>query len=266
MNGIGLKTINRVVLIPPEQVEPNPAQPRVDFSEEELHALSDSIKQNGLLQPITVRRITGGKYQLISGERRLRASILAGLSVIPSIIMDTSDRQAAIFALIENIERQNLNYFEEAAAIKNLITEWGVSQQEVGERLGKAQPTIANKIRLLRFTEEERAALLTNRIPERHARALICLSGTPQFLQAVTRIAEHNLSAEEAEHMAKLLEQQLEQPKVHRKRKKPIIKDVRIFLNTIDRAITTMSESGVEVTYERNDSDTCIEYVVRIPI
>ena len=180
--------------------------------------------------------------------------------------MDTSDRQAAIFALIENIERQNLNYFEEAAAIKNLITEWGVSQQEVGERLGKAQPTIANKIRLLRFTEEERAALLTNRIPERHARALICLSGTPQFLQAVTRIAEHNLSAEEAEHMAKLLEQQLEQPKVHRKRKKPIIKDVRIFLNTIDRAITTMSESGVEVTYERNDSDTCIEYVVRIPI
>ena len=119
---------------------------------------------------------------------------------------------------------------------------------------------------MLRFSEEERAALLTNRISERHARALICLSGTPQFLQAVTRIAEHNLSAEEAEHMARLLEQQIEQPKVHRKRKKPIIKDVRIFLNTIDRAITTMSESGVDVTYERNDSDTCIEYVVRIPI
>ena len=105
MKGIGLKTINRVVLIPPELVQPNPAQPRVDFSEEELHALSDSIKQNGLLQPITVRRIAGGKYQLISGERRLRASILAGLSTIPSIIIDTSDRQAAIFALIENIER-----------------------------------------------------------------------------------------------------------------------------------------------------------------
>lgn len=261
------KTINRVVLIPVHKIDPNPAQPRVQFGAEEIASLAESIRQNGLLQPLTVRfDKRTGRYTLISGERRLRAIKETGLSDAPCIVLETTDRQAAVFALIENIERENLNYFEEAAAIQNLMAEWGLPQQELGEKLGRAQSTIANKLRLLRFSDEEREALLSARLSERHARAMIRLSGTSQFQTAMARVIEHRLSAEETEEMTvKLAEQLPKDEKETRRRRKPIIKDVRLFLNTMNRAVSVMRESGLDVQTTRTDREGYTEYVIRIP-
>ena len=143
------KPVQAVVSLPVEEIDPNPAQPRVYFDEQELGRLAGRIRENGLLQPLTVRK-SGKRYTLIAGERRLRALKQAGISHAPCIIVEASDRQAAVLALIENIQRSGLNYFEEAAAFKNLITEWGLSQQELGKKLGMSQPSIANKRRLIR--------------------------------------------------------------------------------------------------------------------
>lgn len=149
------KQVNRVISIHINEIFPNPNQPRTEFNEQELQQLSDSIRVNGLLQPLTVRKNVYQQYELISGERRLRASKLAGLTEIPAIVVDTDERQSAIFALIENIQRADLNFFEEAIAIKNLISEWNITQEEASERLGKAQSTLANKLRLLKLGSEE---------------------------------------------------------------------------------------------------------------
>lgn len=263
-----LKTINRVVSILTWKIDPNPAQPRVQFDEKEIASLAESIQQNGLLQPLTVRRNKDtGRYILISGERRLRALKYAEIREAPCIVLDTSDRQAAVFALIENIERQNLNYFEEAAAIRNLMTEWGISQQEVGEKLGRAQPTIANKLRLLRFSKEEEDLLLRNRLPERHARTLLPLAGTPYLKQAVARLTEHHLTADEIERMVTQFTDALpEKDKPKQKRKRPIFKDIRLFSNTMNRAVSLMKESGINVDFNKKEEDDCIEYIIRIPL
>ena len=146
------KEANRVISVNVSLIYPNPAQPRRQFDPQELESLANSIRQNGLLQPLTVRN-KGRYYELISGERRLRAIKLAGLSTAPCLVMETSERQAAVLALLENIQRADLNYFEEALALKKLMVEWGVSQQELGLRLGKAQSNIANKLRLLKYDE-----------------------------------------------------------------------------------------------------------------
>ena len=167
------KQVNRVISIHINEIFPNPNQPRTEFNEQELQQLSDSIRVNGLLQPLTVRKNVYQQYELISGERRLRASKLAGLTEIPAIVVDTDERQSAIFALIENIQRADLNFFEEAIAIKNLISEWNITQEEASERLGKAQSTLANKLRLLKLGSEEQQMILQNGLTERHARALL---------------------------------------------------------------------------------------------
>lgn len=169
--------------------------------------------------------------------------------------------------MIENIERQNLNYFEEAAAIRNLMTEWGISQQEVVEKLGRAQPTIANKLRLLRFSKEEEDLLLRNRLPERHARTLLPLAGTPYLKQAVARLTEHHLTADEIERMvAQFTDALPEKDKPRQKRKRPIFKDIRLFSNTMNRAVSLMKESGINVDFNKKEEDDCIEYIIRIPL
>ena len=154
------KVINKVVSLPVDKIVPNPAQPRQNFAEEDLRELADSIRENGVLQPITVRRGADGGYELISGERRLRASKMAGRAEIPAILVDSSSRQSAIYAILENIQRRDLDIFEEAKALQMLIHEWGVTQEEAARKLGRAQSTIANKLRLLPLGEEERRFIL----------------------------------------------------------------------------------------------------------
>ena len=169
------RTAGQVLLIPTEQIYPNPNQPRQVFDQEELVNLAISIRMNGILQPITVRQADNG-YELVSGERRLRASKLAGLVSIPCIVVEVNDMKSAVFALIENLQRQNLNYFEEAAAIERLMREYGISQEDAARRLGKAPSTVSNKLRLLSLPIEARNKLMEKGLTERHARALLKLN------------------------------------------------------------------------------------------
>ena len=256
------KQVNRVISIHINEIFPNPNQPRTEFNEQELQQLSDSIRVNGLLQPLTVRKNVYQQYELISGERRLRASKLAGLTEIPAIVVDTDERQSAIFALIENIQRADLNFFEEAIAIKNLISEWNITQEEASERLGKAQSTLANKLRLLKLGSEEQQMILQNGLTERHARALLKINDEKKRTQALIHIVEKKMNVVQAETF---IEQLLSEPKPEKKRIL-IIKDVRLFINTINKALDTMKRAGIKVEAEKKQDDEFIEYVVRIPI
>lgn len=257
-----MQTINKVVLLDVNLIKPNPSQPRVVFNEEEIKSLSESISSNGLLQPLTVRRCKD-YFELISGERRLRALKYANIKVGPCIIIDTTDKQSAVFALLENLQREDLNYFEQSVAIKNLIVEWGVSQQELGQRLGKAQPTIANKLRLLKYDDETQILFLKNNINERQARALLKVSDKDMLTKAVDYISSKQLNVSQTE---KYIKELTNSEPIEKKTFHPIVKDIRIFVNTINNAIDLMKDSGINAISEKNENDEFIEYIVRIPI
>lgn len=256
------KVINRVISIPIDQIIPNPAQPRRTFELGELECLSESILENGILQPLAVRMNKRGEYELISGERRLKAAKLANMEELPCIIIETDEKQSAIYALIENIQRQDLNFFEEALAIRNLITNWGITQEEASKRLGKAQSTIANKLRLLKFTEKQQQRMIEVGLTERHARALLKLNEPQMIDKAIYYIEQKNLNVKQTEHYIKTL---LEEEKPSRTYI-PVIKDVRIFFNTINRAVETMQQAGIKAKTERVEKGDFIQYIVKIPI
>lgn len=261
------KPKERLLKIPVDRIDPNPAQPRRLFNETEIQALSESIQQNGLLQPLTVRHEKKtGRYTLIAGERRLRALKQAGISEALCVVHEMADRQAAILALVENIQRQDLTFFEEAEALRALMTEWNLSQQELGDKLGKAQSTVANKLRLLRYSEEERALFLQAQLTERHARALVRLSGSPLLYKAVEKVQGMHLSADEAEKLAEQLGLGEEEAVSPKRKRQPIIRDVRVFVNTVKKAVRVMKESGIPVRCDRKDEKDHIEYIIRIPI
>jgi len=254
------KIINRVVSLPTDEIFPNPAQPRLEFDEKALESLADSIRENGVLQPILVRKMEEHYYELISGERRLRATKIAGLNTIPAIIQETTSRQSAIFAILENIQRKDLNIFEEAAALQALIVEWGVTQEETAKKLGMAQSTIANKLRLLAFTEEEQQMMLQYGLSERHARALLKLRDDPRKMEAIHHVGKGHLTVRQTEgYIERLLQQR---PLA---RRVLLVKDIRIFLNTINQAIDTMKNAGIPAEAEKTEKEDCIEYIVRIP-
>lgn len=259
-----LKTVNKVFLLDVDQIRPNPAQPRKEFNQEELKSLAESIVANGLLHPLTVRKCDSG-YELISGERRLRALKYANLKEAPCILLTASDRQAAVLALLENIQREDLNYFEEALALKNLIVEWGLSQNELGARLGKSQPTIANKLRLLKFSPEEQQWILDHHINERQARALLKLEEPGRLMEVVEYIEEQHLNASQTEDYIGSLSAHPQEPPRQQKFC-PIVKDVRLFFNTINKAIHVMNQSGIGASAERLEKGDHIEYIVRIPL
>lgn len=287
------KIVGKVILLPTDDIAPNPAQPRREFDLDALKGLSDSIRANGVLQPILVRKTDPMKaekpYELISGERRLRASKLCGKETIPAVVMDSTARQSAVFAILENIQRKDLNLFEEAAALQTLIVEWGVTQEEAAAKLGMAQSTIANKMRLLGLSPAEQQIILENRLTERHGRALLRLP-EGENRELVTRlIAERHLNVRETEELVERLLagetlQSIERPEQKdvqqppalepqpvnvKKRGKPrkvmLVKDVRIFFNTVNQAIDAMKHAGIPAESRREDHDEYIEYLVRIP-
>lgn len=256
------KAINHVVLLSINDIVSNPAQPRTIFEAEDLEKLAESIKYNGILQPLTARLNSENKYELISGERRLKAAKLAGLTEVPCIILKTDSAQSAIFALIENIQRQDLNYFEEAIAINKLIEKWNITQEEASAKLGKAQSTIANKLRLLRFDDEQKLKIIKHGLTERHARALLKLPNNQAVDKAIHYIAIKHLNVKQTENYIRdFLQQETKSaPKFI-----PVIKDVRIFFNTIDKAVKTMQKAGIMAKINRDDDDKYIKYTVKIP-
>lgn len=212
------------------EIQPNPFQPRLYFDPAQLEELSNSIREYGVLQPVIVR-LVDGKYQLVSGERRFRASMLAGKESIPALIRQLSDREVAEMALIENLQREDLNYFEEAEGYARLIQEFQITQEEVAKKMGKSQPTIANKLRLLQISQRVRKEISVDVITERHVRSLLKLKNEEQQLDVLNRIYKNNLNVRQTDD---LIENVLiaEEENIREQKKKKMmkaIKDMKIF-------------------------------------
>lgn len=262
MKSAKYKIGGQIILIPQEDIYPNPNQPRSRFDFDELEGLAQSIRQNGIIQPIAVRVNASGNYELISGERRLRASRLVGISLIPCIIMEASDEKSALFALIENMQRSDLGFFEEASAIEKLIVDFNMSRDDVCRKLGKAAPTISNKLRLLKLPDDVRLKITQEGLTERHARALLRLPTRAQLDRALSIISDKRLNVAESE---KLVDQMLSADKSSKKPTVKLFKDVRIFVNTLNHAVDTMRRAGIEADSAKSETDEYIEYIVRIP-
>lgn len=257
----------KVIEIPARKIRPNKTQPRQDFYEEDLRSLSQSISNNGLLQPLTVRKLKNDEYELIAGERRLRASVMAGFTKIPCIVMKCSDKDSAIFALIENLQRKDLGMFEEARGINRLIRKYGITQEQAAIQLGKKQSTVANKLRLLRLSYDEQDWIVQAGLTERHARALLKIQNEDSRKEVLSHIIAENLNVKETE---KYISSLLDNKKVHplhnnNNDKKIVVKDVRIFVNTISRAVDTMRMSGIDAVSNKEETEDYIEYTVKIP-
>ncbi len=258
----------RLIHLPIESIRPSRYQPRNVFDEAELMGLSESIRRNGLLQPLSVRRREDGSYELIAGERRLRAARIAGLNRVPCIEMRADDKRAATLGLIENMQREDLNAFEEAEAIRRLMDEWGVPQFEVAQRLGKAQSTVANKLRLLRLTEDQRKRIVAARLTERHARALLRIDDEAERDDALNEIIARQMPIVEAEkYIDDLLAPSRSEltPEVFHAMRIPVVRDLRIYLNTLTKAVDTIRRSGLDARSAETETDDYIEYTVYIP-
>ena len=254
-----------IVEIPTERLLPNPYQPRKQFSSEEMLGLADSIQQNGVLQPLLARRINNSDYyELIAGERRLRASILANLQTVPCIVLDCDYQDSAVISILENIQRANLNFFEEALAIAHLHEHFGLTQQEIGKKLGKSQSALSNKLRLLQFSEEVREAILEAGLTERHARALLNLNeqGDELLLEAIRTISAKEMNVSQTEKYIAQLQGKEEKPK---EKRLFVVKDLRIFINTIDKALETMKLSGIQAQTQMQEEEDELVYTIRIP-
>lgn len=257
------KPAGKVIEVDIDRIYPNPNQPRRKFSENDLAELAQSIKTNGLIQPIIVRRLDIG-YELIAGERRLRAARLCGMTEIACIIVDTNERGSAMMSLAENMQRKDLNFFEEAEAINVMVDLFGYTQEDVALRLGKSQSTIANKLRLLKFTRPERKKMIDYGFTERHARALLCVEAVELRGEIIEEIYQRRLNVENTE---RLIETRLKQSKEFQRIKKcrGAFKDVRLFVNTINHAIDVMKAAGINAEVQKNKEKEYTEFIVRIP-
>ena len=257
-----LKTENKILSIPQGDILPNPNQPRRRFDYDEIEGLAQSIRANGILQPLLVRNLENGKYELIAGERRLRAARLVGLTKVPCIINDISESESAVFAVIENLQRQNLDYFEEAEALALLMSDYRMSQEELCKKLGKAQSTLSNKLRLLKLNEEMRYRISRAGLTERHARALLSLTDEVQRARALSIIIDRHLTVSESES---LIEQMLRKNEAPKRQILKGFKDIRIFINTLNNAVDTIRRAGIDADSVKTETDEYVEYIVRIP-
>lgn len=256
------KTINRVVEIEVDRISPNPHQPRKTFGED-IDGLAESIRCNGILQPLTVRK-ENDNYTLIAGERRLRAAKKLGFVNVPCIVMDITERNSAVMALVENIQRKDLSFFDEAEALSKLLDFYGMTQEDAAAKLGKTQSTIANKLRLLKLPVEIRDKITEYGLTERHARALLKLSDPQQQADMVENIYLKRLNVENTERAINaiiLKEKELES--IHRRR--GAFKDIRLFVNTINKAVEMMKAAGINADSQQIRENDYIEYIVRIP-
>ncbi|NLY44296.1 MAG: nucleoid occlusion protein [Clostridiaceae bacterium] len=257
----------QIIKIPVDKIKPNPFQPRKHFDMTSLEELSSSIKQYGVLQPINVRRIGSGNYELIAGERRLRATQLANFKEIPAIVVDIDDNDSAIIALIENLQREDLNFLEEAEGYYHLIHEHGLTQEELALKVGKTQSTIANKLRLLKLSPKVQKIIIENNLTERHARALLRLPDEQMQLSVLKNICENNLNVKKTEELIQRIIDKTLNAESNKKEKKHIraFKDIRIFINTLKQAVDMMRQSGIDAKESFVDKEEYIEYIIHIP-
>ena len=255
----------KVLMIPVEQIEASPYQARTTFDDTEIAALAVSILQNGLLQPVSVRRTGVHKYQLVAGEWRLRACRLAKLEKVPAILADYDDSESAALGLLENLQRAQLDPFDAAWGIREVIRLWGCTQAEAARRLGLSQSALSNKLRLLTLTTAQQQLCVANHLTERHARAVLRLP-EGRRTAALEKMAREAMSVRDAD---KLVDAMLAAPKAGPsplRRTVPMVRDVRLFVNTLQHAVDMMAAKGIAATTTCGQKDGCLEYTVRIPV
>ena len=261
----GILDSSRVLFLPVEAIAPNPDQPRRTFAQGELEELAASIREMGLLQPLTVRRRESG-WELVAGERRLRAAKLAGLTEVPCLSLQVDGAASSLLALVENLQRKDLDFWEEALALDKLITAYQLSQEEAARRIGKSQSAVANKLRLLKLPSPVLERLRDAGATERHARALLALNSPELQLQAAQAVEAGRLTVAQTEALVEqLLHPEAPAPPARRPRRIFVVKDVRLFLNSLDRGMALMRSAGVDARCQREDRPEEILLTIHIP-
>lgn len=260
---VRLQAGGRVREIPVSRIHPNPTQPRRRFDSESLTELAESIRMHGILQPLSVRKGPDG-YELVAGERRWRAARLAGLEKVPCLVVTATDQQADMLALVENLQRRDLDYLEEAEGIARLIRIYGISQEQAAQKLGKSQSAVANKLRLLRHSPAVQEALQQFQLSERHARALLRLEGEEERLAAIGYIAQNDLNVAKTEAY---IESRLQKKRQQAEQAPPTpnLKDVRVFLNSVRHHVEQMKSSGIAANAHREETSAEIVLTITIP-
>ena len=258
-----------IIYLRTDELSPNPVQPRRRFDDEALAELSESIKSYGILNPLTVR-LRGGKYELVAGERRLRAAKLAGLQEVPCILLDVNMEDASLIALVENLQRRDLDFIEEAAGINQLIRMFGMSQEEAARRIGKSQSAVANKLRLLKLPPDVLEALRENGLTERHGRALLRLLRPETQREALAYIIDNGLTVAATDAYVDALLSSPEpeppaQPDKPEHKRTFVLKDVRVFLNTLSRSIDLMKQGGIDAGIKRQETEDSLMLTISIP-
>ena len=264
---------SRIVWIATEKIRPNRAQPRINFESNAALRLADSIRRYGILQPLTVRVIENAQdsrcFEIIAGERRFRAAVMLQMQSVPCVILEADERKSAELALVENLLRQDLNFFEMAKAIRRLIDSFDLTQEEVAKRLSLTQSAVANKLRLLRFDEDEQQFILSSGLTERHARALLKMTDPILRKKAAEHVINWKMNVSNTEQSIERvlseekqkaeLERSLSKPKM-----KPVIKDIRLFFNSVDHAVETIKSAGIDISSTRTELEN--EYVIEIKV
>lgn len=268
----GLLESHRVMMLRTHCIRPNPSQPRQFFDAENLRDLAESIRLYGVLQPLTVRKLENGAYELVAGERRLRASRLAGLSEVPCILLGADEKQSSLIALVENLQRCDLDFFEEAEGIQRLIRQFGLSQEEAARRIGKSQSALANKLRLLKHPPEVIQSIRENGLTERHARALLRLEDEGDRKVVMETIVERHLNVAQTDEY---IDAYLATTEPVRKREVTgardkirtlyVFKDIRLFLNTVNHAVDVMRRAGILANVDKEEADNEIILTIKVP-
>ena len=261
------RTLRRVRV---SDISRNPNQPRRYFDPEAIAQLAESIRQYGVLNPLTVRRAPGGGYELVAGERRLRAARVAGLNEVPCLVIAADNQDSSAIALVENLQRRDLDFFEEAYGFRRLIDQYGLTQEEAARKVGKTQSAVANKLRLLRLSQQNMELIRSAGLTEWHARCLLRLEGEEERINATKYIIENDLNVSRSEQY---IEQLLRRKQDARALPAPgqprkvvrLIKDVRFFLNTLNRAVSVMVDAGVGATVEQQENDDGLTLTINIP-
>ena len=248
----------------------NPNQPRRYFDPEAIATLAESIRQYGVLNPLTVRRTGNGGYELVAGERRLRAARVAGLTDVPCLLINADGEDSSVIALVENLQRRDLDFFEEANGFKRLIEQFGLTQEEAARKVGKTQSAVANKLRLLRLSQQNMELIRCKNLTERHARALLRLNDEADRINVTNYIIEHELNVSRTEEYIDefLKAKENPQPVVEPESGKHVVrlfKDVRFFLNTLNRAVGVMVDAGIGATVKQQESDDGLTLTICIP-
>lgn len=258
-----------IIYLSVEDIEPNPVQPRQHFSDSDLHELSMSIAEYGILNPLTVR-LRDSRYELVAGERRLRAAKLAGMCDVPCILLDVSLEEASLIALVENLQRKDLDFVEEANGLNQLISLFGLSQEEAARRIGKSQSAVANKLRLLKLPGDVLDSLRDNGLTERHGRALLRLNDADAQRMALAYIIQNELNVAATDSYIEALlaaeaEAEAEDEDKAERRRKFIMKDVRVFVNTILHGLDLMKQGGIDAGMQREETDEELILTIKIP-